>query len=50
MFVMCFVFIFQLIQSIFLSYTIKEIIEAEGLMKKIAEVGKSNKAYGMETE
>ncbi len=50
MLVMCFVFIFQLIQSIFLSYTIKEIIEAEGLMKKIAEVGKSNKAYGMETE
>lgn len=50
MFVMSFVFIFQLIQSIFLSYTIKEIIEAEGLMKKIGEVGKSNKAYGMETE
>lgn len=42
--------VFIVIQSAFLTYTIKEIADAEGLRARIADIGNSKKAYGFETE
>ncbi|MFM6983835.1 MAG: stage II sporulation protein M [Chitinophagaceae bacterium] len=54
MFSMCFLItigsIFLVIQSVFLTYTIREIADASGLRGKISEIGKVKKAYGIETE
>lgn len=42
--------VFIVIQSAFLTYTVKEIADAEGLRAHIADIGNSKKAYGFETE
>lgn len=44
------VVIFIVLQAVFLTFTLKEIIDAEGLKKGIEEIGKSRRAYGIETE
>lgn len=54
LFSMCFLItigsIFLVIQSVFLTHTIKEIADASGLRGKISDIGKVKKAYGIETE
>lgn len=54
MFSMCFLItfgsIFLVIQSVFLTHTIREVADASGLREKIANIGKAKKAYGIETE
>lgn len=54
MFSLIFIFslsvIFLVIQSVFMTYTIKEIADADGLISGIEEIGKAKKAYGIETE
>lgn len=54
MFSMCFLItfgsIFLVIQSVFLTHTIREVADASGLREKIADIGKAKKAYGIETE
>lgn len=45
-----FILLFMTIQAAFLAYTLKEITDAEGLKKSIEEIGRSRKAYGIETE
>lgn len=42
--------IFMVIQSIYLTYTIKEIADAEGLRSKITDIGATKKKYGFEAE
>lgn len=42
--------VFVVIQSAFLTYTIKEIADAEGLRARIEDIGNTKKAYGFETE
>jgi hypothetical protein len=42
--------VFIVIQSTFLTYTIKEIADAEGLRARIEDIGNTKKAYGFETE
>jgi hypothetical protein len=48
--ILSFAGIFLVIQSIFLTYTLKEIADADGLRSRIEEIGKTKKAYGIETE
>ncbi|MCC6817544.1 MAG: hypothetical protein IT245_01455, partial [Bacteroidia bacterium] len=44
------IIIFIVVQSAFLTFTFKEIQDANGLKESITQIGKSRKAYGIETE
>jgi hypothetical protein len=48
--ILSFAGIFLIIQSIFLTYTLQEVADADGIRSRIQEIGKSKKAYGIETE
>ena len=50
MFVMTFSIIFYIIEMYFLAHVTREISTAEGLKKGISDIGKINKAYGIEIE
>ncbi len=47
---MTFSIIFYMTQCIYLSFSIHEIADAKGLLKGIDKIGKTKKAYGIETE
>ncbi len=44
------VVLFIVMQSAFLTFTLKEISDAEGLKRNIEEIGRTRRAYGIETE
>jgi hypothetical protein len=50
MFVVSFCLLFYIIEIYFLAHVTKEISTADGLKKGIEEIGKTNKAYGIEVE
>lgn len=45
-----FCMVFYMTQCIYLAFTVNEISEARGLMKGVENIGKTKKAYGIETE
>jgi uncharacterized membrane protein SpoIIM required for sporulation len=47
---MSFVIVFYIVQCVLLSFSLHEINSAEGLGKGIEDIGKTRKAYGIETE